>query len=204
MSQLRAEVNALLSTPQGRYNPVRLRHIEGLLQRFEKSRGAVAEVLAARLAMALARYRADMPPRVQTDAGRTRDPGPVPSLAALRRQLSRAAGQATDRSLGETLHAQERELLAAVECGDAGRATIEPAPDLRAARRFRDALVRLNAERVLEQASAEVPEDAGPLNPQRLAAQSLQSMHTLSPHYLTRLVSYLETLFWLEQTDRGA
>lgn len=204
MSQLRAEVNALLSSPQGRYNPVRLRHIEGLLLRYEKSRGATAEALAARLVAALTRYRADMPTPEQTDAGRARDTDPVASLAALRRQLAGAAGLATDNSLGEALHAQERELLAAVERTDCGRVTIEPAPDLRAARRFRDALVRLNAERVLEQASAEVPEDAGPLNPQRLAAQSLQSMHSLSPHYLTRLVSYLETLFWLEQADRGA
>ena len=39
---------------------------------------------------------------------------------------------------------------------------------------------------------------------QRLAAGSLQTMNSLSPYYLTRLVSYIDTLFWLEQAERGA
>jgi hypothetical protein len=28
-------------------------------------------------------------------------------------------------------------------------------------------------------------------------------MRELSPHYLSRFVSYIDTLFWLEQAERG-
>ena len=56
---------------------------------------------------------------------------------------------------------------------------------------------------MVSQALAEVPEAAGPLNPQRLATRSLAAMHDLSPHYLSRFVSYIDTLFWLEQAEKS-
>ena len=64
-------------------------------------------------------------------------------------------------------------------------------------------MVELNADKVVNQALAEVPESAGPLNPQRLATRSLETMRDLSPHYLSRFVSYIDTLFWLEQAERN-
>ena len=64
-------------------------------------------------------------------------------------------------------------------------------------------MVRLNADKVVTQALAEVPEDCGPLNPQRLATRSLETMRDLSPHYLSRFVSYIDTLFWLEQAEKS-
>jgi len=48
----------------------------------------------------------------------------------------------------------------------------------------------------------EILEDSGPLNSQRLAVRSLAAMRDLSPHYLSRFVTYMETLFWLEQADK--
>jgi hypothetical protein len=37
---------------------------------------------------------------------------------------------------------------------------------------------------------------------QRLAARSLAAMRDLSLHYLSRFVTYMDTLFWLEQTEK--
>ena len=63
-------------------------------------------------------------------------------------------------------------------------------------------MVKLNADKVVTQALEEVPAEAGPLNPQRLATRSLATMRDLSPHYLSRFVSYVDTLFWLEQAQK--
>ena len=43
------------------------------------------------------------------------------------------------------------------------------------------------------------PEIAGPLNSQTLATQLLEELQKISPVYLKRLVTYLETLRLLEQ-----
>ena len=51
---------------------------------------------------------------------------------------------------------------------------------------------------MLKQAVQECPEDAGPLNPQRLTIQSLLTMGELSPHYLNRFVEHIDTLMSLE------
>ncbi len=65
---------------------------------------------------------------------------------------------------------------------------------------LREALVKRNADKLVTQLVDEIPEDAGPLNPQKLIVKSLSSMRDLSPHYLNRFVAYIDTLLWLEET----
>lgn len=64
---------------------------------------------------------------------------------------------------------------------------------------LREALVKRNADKLVTQLVDEIPEDAGPLNPQKLIVKSLSSMRDLSPHYLNRFVAYIDTLLWLEE-----
>lgn len=201
MSALRAEVNALRTAPRGRHDPVRLRHIEALLLRYERSAGALRGVLAGRLTAVLASYRAAMPMTTPGCEARGHSASTI-ALAALRRSLDDPAGITEPASLADQLHEQELALVATAEHTTAAGATLAGPKALRAARHAQAAQVRQNARRALLRAQAQIPPDAGPLNPQRLACQSLQTMHALSPRYLTRLVSYLDTLFWLEQVDR--
>ncbi|MEP4485240.1 MAG: DUF2894 domain-containing protein [Halioglobus sp.] len=72
---------------------------------------------------------------------------------------------------------------------------------LRSAQQCREALAQLEAEHLVLQASRAAPEDSGPLNPKKLAIRSLLTLQALSPDYAGRLVSYLDTLAWLEQID---
>lgn len=71
--------------------------------------------------------------------------------------------------------------------------------ELRSIQPYRESLARINADKVVARAIAACPVDAGPLNPQKLIIRSLSSMRDLSPHYLNRFVTYMETLLWLEQ-----
>ena len=53
----------------------------------------------------------------------------------------------------------------------------------------------------VQQAQARAPQNAGPLNPQRLVLDILAHMGELSPHYLRRFLAHTESLLWLEQAQ---
>jgi hypothetical protein len=74
-------------------------------------------------------------------------------------------------------------------------------PELRSAQRFRETWERLSAEVQVQQARERAPQNAGPLNPQRLMIENLARMGELSPHYLRRFLAHAETLLWLEQAQ---
>ena len=74
-------------------------------------------------------------------------------------------------------------------------------PELRSAQRFRETWERIGAEVQVQQARDRAPQNAGPLNPQRLMLDTLALMGGLSPHYLRRFLTHTETLLWLEQAQ---
>ena len=77
----------------------------------------------------------------------------------------------------------------------------DDAQELKAVHHFREALQRQHADRLVTQAIMAAPQDAGPLNPQKLALRSLAIMRDESPAYLARFVSYVDAVFWLERLD---
>ncbi|HMN91737.1 MAG TPA: DUF2894 domain-containing protein [Hydrogenophaga sp.] len=113
----------------------------------------------------------------------TPTPAPVSSLAMLNAHIAQAAQAA-----------REAQGLAAPH----GQA---PWPPLRSAQRFRETWERLGAELQVQQARQRAPQNAGPLNPQRLMVETLARMGELSPHYLRRFLAHTETLLWLEQAQ---
>jgi len=85
--------------------------------------------------------------------------------------------------------------------GEAPSGTVSPARELKSLRYFRSTWSRLSAEQQLAQALAQAPENAGPLNSHLLVLRALQLMQDVSPDYLQRFMSYVDTLLWLEQAD---
>jgi hypothetical protein len=73
-----------------------------------------------------------------------------------------------------------------------------PNDELASAARFRRAWSRGRAQDSVSAAAAQRPPNAGPLNSQALALQSLQLMHALPGDYLRRFVAHVEALQWLQ------
>ena len=131
-------------------------------------------------------------------------------LAALTLELAQpdeSAESAAKSSFEDELRQQEREFIQSVsgagkgnDAGDEAKPGQSPAGELSAMRRFREALVQRNSARRVARALEDGPENPGPLNAQALIIRSISRMQALSPGYANRLVSYLETLSWLEQT----
>ncbi len=203
MTELRAEFNAL-KTAAGHHDPTRLRYIETLLQRAQRRSGRVAQLLEARASKAMEHYRQQPAKAARTNISAVGNQ----ALRELNRLLDSLREEQDDphiAPLETALRQQELELVDAMEQQAVDASSSPPAArqqELKAARRFHSALVKLNADKVVNRAVEEVPEAAGPLNPQRLATHSLTTMRDLSPHYLSRFVSYVDTLFWLEQAEK--
>jgi hypothetical protein len=202
VTELRAEFNVLKTTAAER-DPARLRYIENLLQKAESRGGRLGELLAEKAREAMIRYR-QLPQRTPRRGRPAPDNRPLRELNRVLDSLREEQDDPHIAPLEAALRQQELELVVAAEnqFSGGGRQPRDRQQELKAARRFHSAMIKLNADKVVRQALQEVPEDAGPLNPQRLATRSLATMRDLSPHYLSRMVSYIDTLFWLEQADK--
>ncbi|MCG8313210.1 MAG: DUF2894 domain-containing protein [Pseudomonadales bacterium] len=109
-------------------------------------------------------------------------------------------------SLDDYLREQENNLLQALgESPENGAYVGTPAfSELKSLTLFRDSWVKLNTDKLVTQAIKEAPENAGPLNSHRLVIRSLSAIRDLSPAYMNRFVSYLDTLLWLESVGEDA
>ena len=124
-------------------------------------------------------------------------------LRSLTDRLNREEDEAlaSDGSLDAALLRQEREILAANPAPDNNPLQPMAKRELKSARHFRAGLVKLGAERLVEGAVQGARADSGPLNPEKLVIHSLATMRELSPHYLARFVTYIDTLFYLDHSQ---
>jgi len=79
-----------------------------------------------------------------------------------------------------------------------------PAGELKAVRDHRSTWVRLGLEQRLRQSGAQVPDNAGPLNTERLLHQALTVMRDASPAYFQHFMGHVETLLALNALSQPA
>jgi hypothetical protein len=78
----------------------------------------------------------------------------------------------------------------------------EASTEMASVRRFRDSWSKNAAEAQVDQAVGRGPVNAGPLNSHMLVLRSLALMRKLSPDYLRRFLSHVDTLLWLDQVSQ--
>ncbi len=107
-------------------------------------------------------------------------------LAALVSQLEAV-------SAGATAHPPTR----------AAASRVTPAPlELKTVRESRATWARLSVDRQLSLAMKQAPKNAGPINSHMLVLRSLTMMQEFSPDYLSRMVSYVDTLLFLDPGEK--
>lgn len=159
-----------------RLDPVRFRFLEAMARRAVAHEGEARRLLDERLTHLLAVYEADL---AKTAEAKRRTPPATPAASGLAELLA---------------HVVERTGIAE------GSATAGTS-DLKSLRYFRSTWSRLSADRRLNQSQAKVPENAGPLNSQHLVHRAITLMRDASPDYLNRLMSYIDTLSWIDQAN---
>lgn len=79
-----------------------------------------------------------------------------------------------------------------------------PSAELKAVRDHRGTWVQLGLQQRLTQTRAQVPDNAGPLNTQRLMHQALSLMGEASPAYLQHFMAHVEALLALDALNAPA
>ncbi|MBS1228840.1 MAG: hypothetical protein H6R17_2117 [Proteobacteria bacterium] len=193
------------------FDPVRWRFIEALARRSQQHQGEAKRLLDGKLALALAIYRE----RFEQQQGEARE-----TIARVAEQFPEAGDElqrlfaasdfkAIDRFVAR-LKKRQTSLAdltgyLAQHSAPAGDDRSAQAPgsrgELKAMRYFRKTWSTLAVARQLTQAIEQAPENAGPLNSHRLVLGSLALMRDISPDYLERFMSYVDTLLWLDQAS---
>lgn len=171
-----ALVEALRADGAHRFDPVRFHYIETLAQRASAHQGHVKRILDAKLAAAVESYRARLEHAQSATQGAITTP------------------QADGRP--ETLGDLVRYM--------AQHAPMAPTTELKSVHYFRNTWSRLSAEKQVTQALGQAPKNAGPINSHVVALRSLALMRDISPDYLNRFMSYVDTLLCLDQGDKAA
>lgn len=89
----------------------------------------------------------------------------------------------------------------AAQPGSAGPASRLPNESPRI-RQFRRQLHSIGVQKQVRQAVAQAPQNAGPINSHMLTLRALVLLRDLSPHYLERLMTQVDTLLRLEDAEK--
>lgn len=171
---------SLRSKGADRVDPVRFRYLEALAARTLPHQGKVRRILDEKLAQALSAFTKRIEQThskvvSQDDTGRCRP------LADLVCRLMQQTPESLDEEQVET---------------------VGPPLELKAISHFRNTWSRLSVNKQLTQAINQGPENAGPLNSHFLVLRSLELMREISPDYLNRFMSHVDTLLCLDQADK--
>lgn len=96
------------------------------------------------------------------------------------------------------------EYASAHQAAPRATAAIAPTLELKTVRESRATWARLSVDKQLSMAMQQAPKNAGPINSHMLVLRSLAMMQDISPEYLSRVVSYLDTLLVLNPGEKVA
>lgn len=205
-----------------RLDPARFHYLEMLSRRIDAASGEVRPILEGRLKVALADYgeRFRQAKRAASDELASLS-ARYPDLARELHRLFAAGDYKGMRRLGApsafnrpgTPLAQLNQYLQNVRqegidhrrgsgLGGSLVSDMEASSEMASVRRFRDTWSRIAAEDQVDQAVGRGPANAGPLNSHLLVLRSLALMRKLSPDYLRRFLSHVDTLLWLDQANQ--
>ena len=215
---LRPALDKLNKMQAHHFNPIRFRFIESMAEKALQHRRSVAEIIEKKALQALSGYVKEYVKEYASFQKRTASPysqknknqGKLAKLTQEMFQSSDTEALASKPTLEDELRQQEKDVMHSVTGTVTDKSTDNSDlpvneqsktgyNELSVMRHFRQSKVKYNSERLLTRAIQEGPEDAGPLNSQALIIRSLTTMRNLSPSYINRFVSYMDTLLWLEQ-----
>ena len=213
------QIAALRLAGVGRFDPVGLHYLQVLADRASAQPGPVKRLLDDKLARALAALRtrfaaaqdeaqeaiarvAPHHPQAVDDLQRRFASG---DFRGVHRRIATLKADAPVASLGELLRYMAQQAPAQTGAGleDGFNAATGSRPELKAMRYFRNTWSKLSVHKQVTHALDQAPKNAGPINSHMLVLRSLALMRDISPDYLNRFTSYIDTLLCLDQCDKA-
>ena len=217
-----AGIDALLASVRDaggeRFDAAGWHYLDTLARRATAHEGSVRRMLEAKLERALAAFAERFAQARSAAAELLATTGKAHPQAAAELQRLFACGDFKGlRYLRSTLEAREKcaglaELVAQLEPvlgGALGRppahhatshapAAGSPTLELKTVRESRATWAKMSVDKQLALAMKQAPQNAGPINSHMLVLRSLAMMQAISPDYLSRMVSYVDTLLFLD------
>jgi Protein of unknown function (DUF2894) len=210
-----------------RLDPARFHYLEVLSQRMDTAPAEVRRILEGKLQVALADYGERFRQAQQAASDDLASLSAThPDLACELQRLFAAGDYAGMRRLGAPSAfnkpcaplAQLNQYIQTLKkqdgtdhrtdggfgsgLGSSLFSSMEASSEMASVRRFREAWSKNVAEDQVDQAVVRGPVNAGPLNSHMLVLHSLALMRDLSPDYLRRFLSHVDTLLWLDQVNQ--
>ncbi len=186
-----------------RFDPVGFHYLEVLAKRLDAQQGELRRILQGKLNVALAAYseRVRLLPQKAAAQEVTRSVGQRSDVGRIaNKDAAKALHTAGFTSLAELNRYIQSRTQTSVERGIDGEG--QGGGEMKSVRHFKQAWSRICAEDQVEQAVEQGPENAGPLNSHMLVLRSLTLMRQLSPDYLQRFLSHVDSLLWLDQVSQ--
>ncbi len=211
----RAVIAALHQAGAAQWDPVHLHYLQALMKRSEAESGRVKELLEIRLTNAVAALKARFDralseTRAAVDAATSTHPQAAADLLRLlefgdckgvARHIASLENPTQRSALGElTQYIAEQSADGTAPHANVISGLGQP-PELKTSRVFRNTWSKLSVDRQVANALDQAPKNAGPINSHMLVLQALTLMRDLSPDYLNRFTSYVDTLLALDQAE---
>ena len=161
------------------------RAVASFSERFALARSVAAELLAA---------TCEKHPQAAAELQRLFAGGDFKGLRQLRATL---AARAQCEALDELVSRLEPALAGVRPSG-----TGAPILELKTVRESRAIWAGMSVDKQLALAMKQAPKNAGPINSHMLVLRSLAMMQEISPEYLNRMVSYVDTLLALDPGEK--
>lgn len=170
------DLDALRASGAARVDAVGWHYIETLAQRMQAQSGPAQRLLLAKLQEALVRLETRMSAAAGPVAKQDAEPSPLATL--LQDMGSKSAPQGSNKSTGSELES----------------------PRIQA---FKKQLSQISVQKQVTQAIAQAPQNAGPINSHMLVLRSLGLMRDISPDYLNRFMTHVDTLLCLDEAGKA-
>lgn len=212
-----AALAALRLAGAAQFDPVSFCYMEVLARRAATHRAPVKRLLEHKLAHTLVAFRERFEhaqndardtintitpqyPHAANDLQRLFSAGDFRGVGTFIAKLKKGTPHA---SLGNLVVYRAQHAPKPVDTGVDGRFNADTGarPELKATQYFRNTWSKLSVDKRVAQALAQAPKNAGPINSHRLVLRSLALMRDLSPDYLNRFTSYVDTLLSLDPGD---
>jgi hypothetical protein len=218
-----AEAHALLASLRDeggeRFDAAGLHYLDTLARHAAAHEGSVRRMLETKLERALATFAERFAQARSAAAELLAAACEAHSHAAAELQALFAGGDFKGlRQLRATLEAREQcaalgELVSRLEPAVASAAgqtpaaprdthAASPALELKTVRESRATWARMSVDKQLALAMKQAPQNAGPINSHMLVLRSLALMQDISPDYLSRMVTYVDTLLALDPGEK--
>ena len=176
------DLSALRAAGAAHLDAVGWHYIETLAERTHMQSGAARQLLQVKLQAALTAFEARMRLAAMPSTAPAQAIQPSPMGALLQDMALHHTSQSPGLGMGQSIGWR------------AERPRIQ---------QFRQQLSKISVHKQIKQAIALAPANAGPINSHMLVLRSLGLMRDLSPDYLNRFMTHVDTLLCLDEADKG-